>query len=277
MLNLPNIATNTPTFVDQLWHKNLGRPYKLHVNDHGGNGPVIIFLHGLASSSSNWDNLVPLLTPNYHCISLDLIGFGESPKPQWYTYSIEDHVCNISAAIRRLQLRSKYILLGHSLGSLLAARLALSEATRLRRLILLSPPVYGALSMIDKRSARQRTSMYLKAYRFVRTHKRITPQNIIRLSRILPPVKFLIVSQDSWIPVVRSLEQCIENQTFLQDIQKVSLPIDIFYGVFDEVIVPYNVKQLTKLADVKLHPLRVDHIVGKRYAAAVASLLIPNK
>jgi pimeloyl-ACP methyl ester carboxylesterase len=266
-----------PKFVDVVWHKYLRRPYKLHTYDHGGvksNRPIIIFLHGLASSSANWDPLIPLLTDKYRCISIDLAGFGDSPKPQWYKYTMDEHIHDIHRTIQALRLRQPFMLVGHSLGSLLATRYAREHQQQVKRLILLSPPVYAPVDSIENRAARQRTSMYLKAYRFIRTNKKVTLENIIRLSRIVPPMKFLVLNRATWIPLIRSLEQCIENQTIIEDIVKVKAPIDIFFGTFDEVVVPYNVKQLAKLHDVTLHPLKVNHAVTNRYAEAVSAVLL---
>lgn len=268
---------NPSGLSDTIIHKLLRRPYKLHVYDHGGNGPAIILLHGLASSSSNWDPLIPLLQDSFRCISIDLVGFGDSPKPQWYGYTIEEHIRDIHHTIRSLRLNQPFILVGHSLGSLLATRYAHDHPGKISHLVLLSPPVYAPVGSIESRAARQRTSMYLKAYRFIRSNKRVTPANIIRLTKIIPYFKFLVLDKYTWIPFVRSLEQCIENQTILRDIVEVTAPIDIFYGAFDEVVIPYNVKQLAKLRDVTLHPLRVNHVVSTRYAKSVAKVLIQNE
>src|SRR5438309_2125972 len=106
-----------PTLVDMFWHKYLRRPYKLHIVDHGGTGPVIILLHGLASSSANWEPLIPLLKDRFHCISIDLVGFGDSPKPQWYEYTMDEHIACIHRTIRSLRLKKRFTLVGHSLGS----------------------------------------------------------------------------------------------------------------------------------------------------------------
>ena len=257
-----------------LVHKYLRRPYRLNAHDHGGNGPVIILLHGLASSSANWEPLIPLLKGRYRCITIDLIGFGDSPKPQWYGYTMDEHIRSLRRTIRGLGLQGPYILLGHSLGSLLATRYARDYPADINGLILLSPPVYAPPGTIESRRARQLTSMYLRAYRFLRTNPRVTPDNMLRLSRVLPIMKFLVIRHDTWIPMIRSLGECIENQTIIEDIAAVNIPTDIFFGIFDEVVVPYNVRQLAKIRDVTLHPLKVDHLVGKRYAKAVAKVLV---
>lgn len=276
----PHAENTKPKLFDMLWHKHLRRPYKLNIYDHGGgqdDKPIIVLLHGLASSSANWDSLIPLLKQKYRCISIDLVGFGESPKPQWYDYTMEEHIRDIHHTIRGLRLSKQFTLIGHSLGSLLATRYAREFPREVNRLILLSPPVYAPLDSIESRSAKQRTSMYLRGYRFLRTHHSATPENILRLTKIIPALKFIVLDSASWQPFIRSLEQCIENQTIIEDIVEVRTPVDIFYGIFDEVVVPYNVRSLARLRDVTLYPLKINHIVSNRYAASVATVLLDGQ
>ena len=46
-----------------------------------GDAPVALFLHGNPTSSYIWRNIIPLVAPVAHCIAPDLIGFGQSGKP----------------------------------------------------------------------------------------------------------------------------------------------------------------------------------------------------
>lgn len=263
----------TDSFLDRFIHRFLGRPYQLHVIDHGGNGPVIIFLHGLASSSANWHYLIPLLQKSHRCLSIDLLGFGESPKPHWSEYTLEEHLYSIECTIKKLRLRQSFTLVGHSLGSLLATRYARLHVAQVGRLVLLSPPIYAPLYTITNRAARQRTSFYLKAYKFLRTYPRINPDNITKLTRLFPQLKFMTLNRQTWTPFIKSLEHCIENQTLIDDLRHTTMPVDIFYGSLDEVVVPYNVRQLASVRDVSLHPLNVQHAVTRRYAQAIARFL----
>jgi pimeloyl-ACP methyl ester carboxylesterase len=261
---------------DKVLHRWLNRPYPLHTIDYGGDGPTMILLHGIASSSANWDYLLPLIRSSYHCISIDLLGFGDSPKPQWARYTMEEHCKAVEQAIKRLRIKPPFILVGHSLGSLLATRYARTHPGRVNRLVLLSPPVYSPLYTIKSRAARQRTLMYLKAYKFLRSNRPFSSENLNRLRRIFPQLKFLLLNEETWTPFIRTLEQCIENQTLIDDIRHVDVPTDVFYGILDEVVVPYNVKQLITIRELTLHPLNVSHAVTKRYAAAVAAVLLPE-
>lgn len=259
---------------DRFWHKWLGIPYHLHTVDHGGSGPEVVLLHGLGSSIANWDHLIPLIGDRYRCITVDLLGFGDSPKPTWSRYDMEDHMRSVAHTLRRLRLGGEPVtLIGHSMGSLIATRYTRLFGGRVARLVLLSPPVYAPLYTIKNRAARGRTSMYLKAYKFLRNHPRATPENITKLRRLLPQLKFLTLTPQTWTPFVRSLEHCIEQQTLIDDLRHTVVPTDVFYGTLDEVVVPYNVKQLAQVRAVNLYPLNVQHAVSKRYATAVASVL----
>lgn len=275
------IITPTPVitffimnFRETIWHKYLRRPYRLHVQDYGGDGPIIIFLHGIAASSASWDGLIPMLAGRYRCISIDLMGFGKSPKPQWYGYTMNDHMRAVNAAIRGLRLKQPFILAGHSLGSLLATRYAALWPEKIDRVLLLSPPVYPPIDSIDSVVARKRNQFLLKIYRFLHTYPSSTPENIKRLNYLLPVPRSVFKSPETWLPFRRTLENCIERQTIIEDIVDIRAPIDIFYSSLDPLMVPYNIRQLKKLRTVTIHPIRgTNHLIGRSYAAAVATFL----
>jgi haloalkane dehalogenase len=52
---------------------------------------VALFLHGNPTSSYIWRNILPLVAPVAHCIAPDLIGFGQSGKPD-IEYRFADHI-----------------------------------------------------------------------------------------------------------------------------------------------------------------------------------------
>src|SRR5665213_1070458 len=107
------------------WIRNqLGIPYRLHIETDVGSGPPIIFLHGIATTSASWQTIIPLLASQYRCISIDLLGFGGSPKPAGLSYTVEQHVASVRHTIKALRLSQPYVVMGHSMGSFLAARYA---------------------------------------------------------------------------------------------------------------------------------------------------------
>ena len=63
-----------------------------------GHGENVVFLHGLLGSHNYWDGVVPDLGGHYKLILLDLLGFGDSPKPN-VNYEVTEHVEKIQQAI----------------------------------------------------------------------------------------------------------------------------------------------------------------------------------
>jgi haloalkane dehalogenase len=84
--------------------------------------PVALFLHGNPTSSYIWRNIIPLVAPVAHCIAPDLIGFGQSGKPD-IAYRFEDHVRYLDAFIAKIGIGSAY-LVAQDWGSGLAFHLA---------------------------------------------------------------------------------------------------------------------------------------------------------
>lgn len=260
--------------LQQFWHGVLRQPYRLHIKTYGDKSkPVIILLHGIAASGEDWRAIVPLLTRQYRCITIDLLGFGTSPKPQWAQYTMEQHVRSIRHTIRSLHLPGPYILVGHSLGSLLATRYTHRYPARIARLLLLSPPVYPPLDTIEGRLALKRTDLLMRAYRTLREHPRMTPKNIERLSKLGVMPRSIILHPDTWTPFKRSLGRCIEQQSILQDVRDIHTPIDILYGTLDVVVVGANIRKLSRPHDVRIHTFTGGHAFGRTYSKAVAKLL----
>jgi haloalkane dehalogenase len=83
---------------------------------------VALFLHGNPTSSYLWRNIIPLVAKIAHCIAPDLIGFGQSGKPD-IAYRFEDHVRYLDAFIAKAGIGSAY-LVAQDWGTALAFHLA---------------------------------------------------------------------------------------------------------------------------------------------------------
>jgi haloalkane dehalogenase len=84
--------------------------------------PVALFLHGNPTSSYIWRNIIPLVAPVAHCIAPDLIGFGQSGKPD-IAYRFDDQARYLDAFIAKMGVGSAY-LVAQDWGSGLAFHLA---------------------------------------------------------------------------------------------------------------------------------------------------------
>ena len=90
------------------------------VGDPGA--PTVLFLHGNPTSSYIWRNVLPLVAPIAHCIAPDLIGFGQSGKPD-IAYRFADHVGYLDAFLAEARISSAYFV-AQDWGTALAFHLA---------------------------------------------------------------------------------------------------------------------------------------------------------
>lgn len=246
----------------------------LHVAGDAGEGPVVILVHGIASSSVTFRRLVPLLTDKHRAISIDLLGFGESVAPADATFTLDEHVAALAATIDSLDLRAPFTLVGHSLGSLISARYAATRPQRVARLVLVSPPIYLAPAELGDPRVRSQVSAYLKAYEFIRENKDFTIGNAARIGRILQISEVFEISERNWNAFILSLKNCIEAQTTISDIAAVRVPIDVVYGALDQFIAPGTMRIIEQMRHVTMHKVEVnDHLVRKRLAKAVARVI----
>jgi len=70
--------------------------------------PVVLFLHGNPTSSYIWRDIIADVSPRARCIAPDLIGLGQSGKPD-IEYRFVDHIRYLDAFIDALQISSAFI------------------------------------------------------------------------------------------------------------------------------------------------------------------------
>lgn len=112
----------------------------LHIAEERGEVPTVLLLHGIASSSVTFHHVIPLLERTHRCIAIDLLGFGESPAPEWADYTLADHVAASERTVASLRLREPFTVVGHSMGALIGARYAARRQKRVAKLVMVSPP-----------------------------------------------------------------------------------------------------------------------------------------
>lgn len=112
----------------------------LSYTEHGSGTPVVL-LHGFLSTKTYWHKLIDLLAAKHRVIAIDLLGFGDSPKPRRADYDYSDHLLSIEATLKHANVQEPFILIGHSMGSLLALRYANLHKEDVSKLILANLPV----------------------------------------------------------------------------------------------------------------------------------------
>ena len=116
-------------------------------SDQGDAGkPSLLLIHGVGLRAESWGGMLPLLTAHFRVTAIDLPGHGASPNlPGTATPSpsLSDYTALIAELLDRTEGRS--VVVGHSLGALIALDLAIHHADQLDAAV--------ALNAIYRRSA----------------------------------------------------------------------------------------------------------------------------
>lgn len=99
----------------------------------------IVLLHGKNFSGAYWESTAQWLFNNgYNVVIPDQIGFGKSTKPESYQFSFAALANNTFNLLEQLGL-DKFTVVGHSMGGMLASRMALMKPQHINKLILINP------------------------------------------------------------------------------------------------------------------------------------------
>jgi len=126
---------------------------KLHYLDWGNHdAPPLILQHGGRDHCHSWDWVAPFFRDDWHVITPDLRGHGDSAWSPDGNYGFSQHVLDLASLIDQLQL-SPVSIIGHSLGSHISLRYAGIYPERVRQLV----EIEGA--WLRARKARARLAM----------------------------------------------------------------------------------------------------------------------
>lgn len=118
-----------------------------------GQGPALVCLHGIGSGAASWLRLAQCIAPQAQLIAWDAPGYGRSSPLAQPAPLATDYAQRLLQLLDALQIE-RCVLLGHSLGALVAAAAAQpgsALASRITSLILLSPARgYGAAELQEK-------------------------------------------------------------------------------------------------------------------------------
>lgn len=261
--------------LNDSFHRYLNVPYTLNVHEfQTPKKPkaTFVLIHGIGNTLHSWDNMVSKMPRDVRIIGIDLLGFGNSPKPGWAVYSAKTQARSVGVTLLSLRLTQKPIIVGHSLGALVAVEIAKRYPLVPSRLVLCSPPFYRPPSEAKKFAS------YDDMLRSIYTVAKKYPNQLERFSPLAVNLGFanktLNISKDNVPSYLATLESSIMNQTSLQDVSKLKLPIDIFYGAFDPVVIKKHIINLAnKRGNVNATRLAVGHEVVGGYGKSVANFL----
>jgi pimeloyl-ACP methyl ester carboxylesterase len=101
-----------------------------------GEGPPLLFVHGLSGCWQNWIENIPCFARTHRVIAVDLPGFGASPMPR-EPISIAGYARFLEQVCDALSIDAAAVV-GNSMGGHIAAEFAIASPQRVERLMLVS-------------------------------------------------------------------------------------------------------------------------------------------
>ena len=125
-------------FEFQSQGQNLEMAY-MHEEAPDPNGATVLMFHGKNFNGAYWGQTMgALLKEGFDVLVPDQIGFGKSTKPAWYHYTFHQLAQNTRNLMNALGI-SQVIVLGHSMGGMLATRFSLMYPESVEKLVLENP------------------------------------------------------------------------------------------------------------------------------------------
>lgn len=263
-------------WFDYYWHKVLKRPYTLSRRIDKGKGQPVVFLHGIASTGENWRQISEKLDHKHHrIIVFDLLGFGDSPQPDWLEYSVEDHAKAVIASLRRMRIRRPIVLVGHSMGGLVAAHIAEKYPKKVRHLILYQMPVYADISKFKTKNFKRQA--YLSVFRYLAEHPRLTLWYAKVLGRSASKLVGFVLDERTWQPFELSLRNTIIQQKSYQNLRALKMPTDVVYGRYDIFVIKKNLQNYFRPTKyLRFYEINDLHRVSKRSIDLLYQLIIED-
>jgi pimeloyl-ACP methyl ester carboxylesterase len=255
-----------PTYVDRDdgtwmavdWPAMTGRlevdGRSVHVIDSGGDGPPLLFVHGLGGVWQNWLMNIPAFMGSHRCVALDLPGFGRSEMPAG-PISINGYARVVDDVCTQLGIDCP-VVVGNSMGGFVGAELALSFPTRVAKLVLVA-----AAGLTTEYMQQEPLLAFARLWSATITRAGVRADPVVRRSRLRRaflqtvvryperlsvPLTYELVQgagKPGFVPALRSLL----GYSFRDRLAQIEVPVLIVWGRNDMIVPVGDAKRFERL------------------------------
>ena len=234
---------------------------------------TVILLHGIGSSAKMWSPVAAKLPKDVRIVAIDLLGFGASPKPEWNIYSARTQADSIATTLFSLKVTGPLVVVGHSLGSLVAIEFAKRYPIMTKSVVLVSPPLYQP----DRNPARFdfKPEEVLRRMYDMMAKNPLATERVLRMAGKYNLVNKGFSAENVNVPAyLATLETAIINQQSYRDILRIKRPIHIISGKFDAIVLDQTIHEIVKQHNNVRHTsvLGAHEIVGFLQNATLSAI-----
>lgn len=114
-----------------------------------GNGPPVVFVHGMFMSATMWEPQLAALSDAYAAVAYDVRGHGRTGRSDWDRYSMELFAADLEALLDALGL-DRVAVCGLSMGGAVAQTFAAAHPDRVAGLVLADTFPAGPMPLMGK-------------------------------------------------------------------------------------------------------------------------------
>ena len=187
---------------------------------------TVAFIHGIASDSSSFNNALKYLEgttslKDIRFVAFDLLGSGKSRSSDKLNYDYKDQITALHNSIQKLKIKTPLVLVGHSMGTLIATRYADTYKKSIKHLILISPPVYTEDDLVNPA--------------FIAAIKVFKDAVSLKNKKILEEKSFN-----------ESMNKIVLDKNNYKTLANLKTYTTLIYGDTDQLIAPYNIPKILK-------------------------------
>ena len=255
----------------------------LHFRCQGDGPSTVLLLHGLAASNRYFGAAFDALADGRMVLAVDLLGFGNSPRPADSSYSVAEHVGALRAVLESRAATGPLWIVGHSTGSVLAVELAHLLRDRVVGVVAFGPALYDS-----PETARQRLGDMGRVVRLFALENSLSRalclwmcahrQWAARLAPLMRPDLPAVIASDgvrhSWPAYSGTLAEVVINGAGATRALELSVPVHLVIGKNDRVVDREALAQLaSKRPNVILHSWNGGHELPLTHPKECVSLL----
>ncbi|AKM79896.1 TPA: alpha/beta hydrolase [Candidatus Saccharibacteria bacterium] len=208
-----------------------------------GKGKPIVLVHGFLSSSHYFKTLRKQLARGHQVITIDLLGFGDSPKPKEYI-SYDDQVHAIHETLLHLKIEQPFTLIGHSMGALVSLRYANMYPDEVSSVQLFNPPIFTTTEQAKDAFARTNKGYNMLLHsprrRVYWSLLKAMPRNIFQKR---PEINVADTLRASRHAREGGYQRIILAAELLDDLRQSTLPTLLVVGKYDRLVYQENLNQ----------------------------------
>lgn len=210
----------------------------------GGSVPIVL-LHGIGSQARSFVPLMEAFDRTFSLLAWDAPGYGGSPPLAVDWPDASDYAVALNRLLAHLRI-ARFVLVGQSLGALMAARFALVSPNRVVRLCLVSPAQgYGCergAPLPEAAASRLNDLEHLGPAKFAAKRApnlvgdpQARPDVLQEVERIMAMVRR---------PGYDQATRMLASGRLLEDVAKLGVPTAVMVGALDRVTPPEAVRRV---------------------------------